>query len=112
MNLLDYLITFGGIYLIYAAVMMKVKGEIIKSVINVLVSPNLDLDRIRDREGFIHYLWIRALGIGILAVVIGGFGIVGPKMEATFMLGMVLGYFVLLVWLGLVSAQARKKFLD
>ena len=109
MNLLDYLIAFGGIYLIYASILMKVKEKIIK---NVMVRPEVDLEKVRDKEGFIRYMWIRALAMGILAVFIGGVGILGPKMEAPILLAMVLGYLVLLIGLGVISARARKKFLD
>ena len=60
-NLFDYLIILSGLYLVYTGINMKQTGEIKTGVI---VSKDVDVNRIKDKEGFIKYMYARVLIIG------------------------------------------------
>ena len=111
MNILDWMITFGGLYLIYAALVMKLKGKIVKSIV---ANPEVDIDKIRDRKGFIQYMWVRVLILGILSAAVGAVGILSAQKEAsltTYMISFV-GYLIALIWYCVISVRGRKKYID
>lgn len=62
------LCVISGVYMAYAAIIMKYKGKFISSVV---FSNGVDENSIRDKEGFIRYLYIRLLLCGIVDVLMG-----------------------------------------
>ena len=65
-NIFDLLIGASGVYLIYTALTMKKTGEI---KAGVLVSKEMDAGRIKDKDGFINYMFSRVLLAGALIVL-------------------------------------------
>lgn len=110
-NIFDLLIAASGIYLIYTAVMMKRTGEI-KS--GVLVSKEVDVNQIRDKKGFIEYMYGKVLVIGILAVALGAGSIVNTNLNGPAYLSLIgIGaYLAVLVFYAVASSKAKKKFID
>lgn len=68
MDWIVILCTISGVYMMYAAIVMKYKGKFIKSVV---LSNGVDENSIRDKEGFIKYLYIRLLTCGVVDVIMG-----------------------------------------
>lgn len=62
------LCVISGVYMTYAAITMKYKGKFINSVV---FGNGVDENSIRDKEGFIQYLYIRLLVCGIVDVLMG-----------------------------------------
>ncbi|MBD5494046.1 MAG: hypothetical protein HDR12_06640 [Lachnospiraceae bacterium] len=58
----------SGAYLMYAAIEMKYKGRFLK---NVVLGNGMNENSIRDKEGFVKYLYIRLLLCGGVDVFIG-----------------------------------------
>lgn len=110
-SIFDLLIAGCGLYLIYTAVVMKTKGKIVKGVI---VSKDVDVEKIRDKEGFIRYMFGRVLLAGILAAAVGAMNLVNAYAQgpAWISMAVVAGYFVVLMVFALSSVKARKKFID
>ncbi|MCM1047482.1 MAG: hypothetical protein NC433_03560 [Clostridiales bacterium] len=67
-DLIVILCVICGAYMMYAAIMMKYKGKFIKSVV---LGNGMDENSLRDKEGFVKYLYIRLLGCGVVDVAIG-----------------------------------------
>ena len=110
-SIFDLLIAGCGLYLVYTAVVMKTKGKIIKGV---LVSKEVDVEKIRDKEGFIRYMFGKVLLAGILAAAVGvtnliNFYVKGP---AWISMAVVAGYFAVLMVFAVSSVKARKKYID
>ena len=71
--LLDSLLTFVGVYLIYSAVKMKRTGEVPQGII---VRKDADLSKAPDIPGFISYTYGKIVIIGVCACICGGISIV------------------------------------
>ncbi|NBI91378.1 hypothetical protein D3Z45_12565 [Lachnospiraceae bacterium] len=110
-NLFDYLIILSGLYLVYTAVNMKQSGEVKNGVI---VSKDVDVNRIRDKEGFIKYMYGRVLIIGGLAIAVGGVGILSTWLNWPGYLSLLAtgGYLIVIICFAVASAKARKIFID
>ncbi len=110
-NIFDLLITASGIYLVYTAIAMKRNGELKTGVI---ISKDIDVNKIRDKEGFIRYMFGKALILGILAVAVGLLGIFNTRWNGPEYLSLigVGGYLAVLVFFGVASSKAKKMFID
>lgn len=67
-NVMNFIYILSGAYLTYAGVVMKTQGKIVE---NVVLSKGIDEKAIRDKEGFIQYLHIRLVVIGIVIILTG-----------------------------------------
>ncbi len=110
-SIFDLLITGSGLYLIYVTVIMKTKGEITRGVI---VSGNVDIERMRDKDGFIRYMYGKSLFMGILTVAAGAVNMAnfyfrGPAWVSMAAIG---GYCAMLAVFAVLTIKARKKFID
>ena len=65
-DFVDILCMLCGAYLLYTGVVMKVQGRIIS---NVVLRKNTNEDSIRDKEGFIQYLYWKLAVIGIVIIL-------------------------------------------
>lgn len=65
---IDIMFLASGVYLIYTAVMAKKKGNISG---NVMLAKNKNENDIKDRAGFISYMYKRVLTAGIMIVIAG-----------------------------------------
>lgn len=65
---IDILFLASGVYLIYTAIMAKKKGNIIG---NVMLGKDMNENDIKDRTGFISYMYKRVLTAGIMIVIAG-----------------------------------------
>ncbi len=111
MSIFDLLISGSGVYLIYIAILMKWKGEIRKGVI---VSKDVNPERIRDKEGFINYMFPKTLVIGALTAAVGCLNMSSPYISgsAWLPLAIMAGYFAALMAFASFTMKARKKFID
>ncbi|NLL77613.1 MAG: hypothetical protein GX235_10270 [Clostridiales bacterium] len=110
-NLFDFLIIISGVYLIYSAVSMKVTGKISGGA---LVSKDVDVNKIRDTEGFINYMFGKALLMGILTCAIGLMGIVTSRINGPAYISLIAfgGFIIVLILFAISSNKAKKMFID
>lgn len=111
LNIFDILIALSGVYLIYEAVRMKRTGDITGGVI---VSKEVDVNNIRDKEGFIKYMFGKVFAMGILALIVGVVGMINSWLKGPVFLSLigVLAYLAVLILFAVASVKARKKFIE
>lgn len=110
-NIFDVLIVVSGLYMIYAAIVMKTQGKITGGII---VSKDVDVNQIRDKEGLIAYMFGKVLLIGIITCIVGVTGILlikfnGPVYVSVISLSI---FLIVLIWFAILSKKARKMFID
>lgn len=109
-SIFDLVIAGSGIYLVYVALLMKRTGEIKQGVI---ISKDINVNRIRDKEGFIHYMFPKVMLIGILAAVVGAGSMMNTALggpDILEIIGIVI-YLVVLALFAVASGKARKKYI-
>lgn len=65
-DLMDFICIISGGYLMYAGIVMKTQGKIVS---NVVLSKGISENAIRDKEGFIRYLYGKLVLIGAVIVL-------------------------------------------
>lgn len=108
-NLIDLVCMISGVYLIYTAIVMKSKGEI---VANVVLNKTTSESAIKDKEGFINYLHGKLLLIGIIIILSGTVDLVNLNMGGNTIVGIiaVLVFVAALIAYGVVAKKALKKY--
>lgn len=108
-HIFDFLMMGSGVYLIYTAVVMKTKGEIIQGV---MVSKDVDVEKMQDKEGFIRYMFGKALFTGVLTVAVGAVNLANSYVQGPAWVSMVVvaGYFAALMAFAVFTVKAGKKF--
>ena len=109
-SVLDVIFVGAGIYVLYAWVMMKTKGEIITSI---LMSKDVELRKCKDLEGYKAYIAPRMLVFGIAAIFYGAAGLVNtyvaPLPGAVY--GAVMALFLaVLIWYAIATRKGVQKF--
>ena len=107
--LFDILCIISGGYLVYAAIVMRYKGKIIS---NVVLKNGMDETSIRDKEGFIHYLYGRLILIGIIIILASVVNLINGRMNGTSVISLIT-YCILaiaIVGYGMIASAALKKY--
>lgn len=102
------LCVISGAYMMYAAIVMKYKGKFIKSVV---LSGGIDENSLRDKEGFVKYLYIRLLCCGLADVVIGIACLINDFMNGDRLLSSIANivFFISIVAYGIFINKALRK---
>lgn len=110
-NIFDLLIGAGGIYLIYTAVVMKKTGEI---KTGVLVSKETDIHKMRDKEGFINYMFGKVLLIGVLTVLAAIGNVLRTSYGGPIWISLAANgcYVAVLIFYTAAFSKAKKMFID
>ena len=110
-NIFDALIFIGGIYMAVSGILMKTQKKINKTLV---LSRNTTEDSIRDKEGFIDYIWLKLTLIGIMCALSGVINIIISRYEGSAVMIASLvcnGIFLLLVVAyGILVVKAQKRF--
>lgn len=108
-NVIDFICILSGAYLAYTAINMKSKGEI---AANVVLNKSTDESAIKDKEGFINYLYGKLLIIGIVIILSGVIDIVNFYMGGDSIVEVItfVVFAAALVAYGVVARSALKKF--
>ncbi len=109
-NVMDFICIFCGAYLMYVGIVMKTQGKINA---NVVLSKGISENSIRDKEGFIRYLYGKLVLIGGVIVLTGIVSLVsdlqggddGMVSMVTFII-----FIAAMVVYGIVVSKALKKF--
>lgn len=108
---IDLLYILSGAYLIYAAILMKVKRQIIGSVV---LSKGIDEKSIRDKDGFIAYLYGKLFFFGVIVILSGIINLYNDYLSGPgyITLSASVIFAVAVVGYGIVSHKALKMFVD
>ncbi len=71
-NIFDLAIIFGGAMLMYYSVQMKTADKI---KVGVIIPPTVNINGMKDREGFKNYAYPRHVAQGIALILLGVVGI-------------------------------------
>ena len=74
---IDILCMLCGVYLVYTGIVMKAQGRIIA---NVVFKKNMNENSLRDKEGFIRYLYGKLVIIGLVIILTSLASIAGDYM--------------------------------
>jgi len=113
-NIFDIIVTLCGLYMAYSGVMMKAKGKINTGLV---LSRNVTPDQIKDKEGYIKFMWSKLVIIGILVAASGIFNMsivaIAGQTETVVIIELIVNaiFFVMLVVYGLIIAKAQKEYI-
>lgn len=109
-DVIDILCILSGAYFIYAAVVMKKQGRIIN---NVLLKKGADESNIKDKEGFIQFLFGKILFLGIVIMLGGIVNLLNSYLAGSAMVTTIVCcvFAAALVGYGVVTNMAMRKFL-
>ncbi|MBO5208673.1 MAG: hypothetical protein J6B68_04925 [Lachnospiraceae bacterium] len=110
-DFIDILCICCGAYLVYAAIVMKTQGRIIS---NVLLKKGMDESSLKDKDGFINFLFGKVLLVGILVIIGGIINLVntylaGPKVVTIVTCCI---FAVAVIGYGIVTNIAMRKFME
>ncbi|MBD5520379.1 MAG: hypothetical protein HDR03_04025 [Lachnospiraceae bacterium] len=108
-NLIDIVCIMSGGYLAYSAFSMKSKGEIIA---NVVLNKAVNENSIKDKEGFIDYIYGKLLLIGIIIILSGVVDVINLNMGGSSVVSIIalIVFAVSLVAYSKVTKTALDKF--
>ena len=104
------IIVVGGC-IIYASIQMKRTGDMSNSA---LVGKGFDVKKAVDPQGYIDYIYMKAIMIGVVSILGGVLDIVNEKYLHIPYLGIVSSVIIFLVLIAycVVASKAQKKFLS
>lgn len=108
--MLDVFIAFCGGYLAYSAIDMKKTGNLKQGV---MVRKDADLSKAKDIPGFIGYMYMKTIVVGICTLICGIVGVVNDLYGGLGMVQLVMTvvFFIAIVAFGIMTAKAQKKYL-
>lgn len=106
--LVDYILNFLGIYIIYCGIRGKKEGRLSP----MFLPPNV---RVSDMEGLVKYTFPRIIAFGAICIVYGTFGFVIDtyfKDASRIITGVsTLLFLIAYVWFSMMLRKAREKFI-
>lgn len=108
-SVLDFICILCGGYLAYTGTVMKTQGKIIS---NVVLGKGATEASIRDKEGFIQYLYGKLITIGAVIILAGGVNLVSDYRGGNAIVSFVscAVFAVAIVIYGVFTNKAMKKF--
>lgn len=109
-SFIDLLCIIGGGYLVYAGAVMKTQGKIVS---NVVMNKGADESALRDKEGFIQYLYLKLIIVGVVVMLAGAANIVNDLTMKSAILATVLNcvFAAAIIVYAVFINKALKKFL-
>ena len=109
-SFIDILCIIGGGYLVYAGIVMKTQGKIVN---NVVMNKGADESALRDKDGFIQYLYLKLIIIGVVVMLAGVANIMNDLTMQSAILSTALNcaFAVAIIVYAVFINKALKKFL-
>lgn len=109
-SFIDFLCIIGGGYLVYAGIVMKTQGKIVN---NVVMNKGADESALRDKEGFINYLYWKLIAIGAVVILAGVANVVNDLTTQLAIISTLssIAFFAAIVVYAVFVNKALKKFL-
>lgn len=98
-----------GLYCLYAAFMMKAKGEINQTI---LLGKEARMKKCKDKEGFIKKMFPQLLLFGIVTTACGAADMINTYVTDIFAINtaMLVAFILEFLWFARVSMNARNEF--
>lgn len=114
-NIFDVIVAVAGLYMAFCGIQMKSKGKINTGVV---LSKNITADQIKDKEGFIAYMWWKLVVVGLMVAVSGIFNMSAVALfgetPTVVIIELVINaiFFILLIIYGVIVVKAQKKYMN
>jgi hypothetical protein len=107
MDFFSIFLLIAGAYVLYAAILLKVKHRITPGV---MLSPAAEAASVKDTDGFTAYMFPRVLGLALVTLLFGGMGYLLPSMmkEIWFEI-LLIGIYVLYIIFYIRSIHTAEK---
>lgn len=110
-SIMDILVLFCGAYCIYTAVLMIKTRELQKGL---LISKDIDLKKIKDKEGYINFIGKKTIIFGTLIILYAGVNLFSAYV---FPLGFLLiinytVFLIVLICFAIVMKKAHRDYLN
>lgn len=98
-----------GIYCLYAAVLLKTKGIINKTI---LLGKDTDPSNCKDKNAYTNYVFPKMLVLGIVCTVYAAVDLINSFVVKVPVLWyiMLAAFLIVLVWFGAATSKASKKY--
>lgn len=109
-SMMDAIVFACGIYLLYSTIVMKRTGEIKNGW---LISKNINLNKSKDKLGYIEYMYIRYIIFSICTCLFGIVGFYSNYIQAIagLQLAATILFLIAVIWFTMVSIKATRKYL-
>ncbi|MCI8357918.1 MAG: hypothetical protein HFI51_07215 [Lachnospiraceae bacterium] len=109
-SFIDFLCIIGGGYLVYAGIVMKTQGKIVN---NVVMNKGADESALRDKEGFIGYLYGKLIAVGAVVILAGAVNVINDLTTQSSVISGIssIAFFAAIVVYAVFVNKALKKFL-
>lgn len=106
---LDMIIIAFGVYMVYAAVVLKTRNEI---TANIMLPKDVKPEHIQDMEGFVAFTYPKTLGIGILTIVMGLAMLINDMINLTFLINYIVPFVftAVVIYYGVMIKKAQAQF--
>lgn len=106
---MDILIMISGAYLVYSSVRMKRTGEIS----SLIVGKGYDLKKAKDLKGYIEYMYLKSIIMGIVVMAGGGLNYLNDNYWniPNFNLIVCVVFLAVIIIYGKITIDAQKKYL-
>ena len=110
LNFFDIIVFGCGLYMVINGIQMKVSGKINTGLV---LARNTSPDNIKDKEGFIAFMWSKLVVIGAVCALSGVVNIWLSRVEEAGIAELIINalFFVILIIYGVVVTKAQKKFI-
>ena len=108
-SILDIIVLLVGVYAFYSCYLMKTTGEVKTKLV---LSDHTDINKCKDKKGFIDYMFLKLLILGIVSVVYGVVGLIDTYVTplGIAQLVLMLVFIIYLIWFALKSKKAVTMF--
>lgn len=109
-SLIDFIVLGCGVYSLYTVYAMKQTGEI---KTGWLISNQIDVKACKDKEGYIDFISVRTVILGIIIIIYGGIGIINSyliTLPSFLIYGSMIVFFICLIWFAVSSSKANKIY--
>lgn len=113
-NVFDFLIIGCGLYMVYNGIVMKTQKQIKAGVV---LGKNADPNNIKDKDGFIAYMWWKLVAMGVMCAISGLLNVIltvyggDSSISYYIQVGMNMLFFLLLLIYSVITMKAQKKYI-
>ena len=102
-------ILLAGGYILYAAILLKTQKKITKSI---MMNQNKSVGQIKDKDGFIRFMFGRTLVVALVTIAAGLWGLLKPYFGATWVSDVVeiVAFTLVMVFYIISIKKADKEF--
>lgn len=110
LSIFDIIVIACGLYMAVSGILMKTQGKINTGLV---LSKNVKPDQIKDKEGFIKYMWIRLFLCGLFCTLAGFINMILSATEQAMIAELIANtvFMIILIVYWMIVVKAQKEYL-